>query len=372
MRLNTAALIELIKKYDFSFIGAICAIFIIGIINLYSATHASSDPAILGLYKAQIVWFFISILVAFLISFIQPKNFMRLAYLIYFINLVLLALVLVLGHTGMGAQRWLGLGPVRFQPSEMMKVALVLLLARWYSKMRPDVHLGLKELIIPTIFVLIPMGLIVYQPDLGTGILLLLIFFTVSFYRRLKWKTIIIIGLVGLVGGGMMYQYGLKEYQRKRIVSFINPGSDAKGSGYNAIQSRIAIGAGQFLGKGFRQSSQASLNYLPENHTDFVFAIFNEEHGFFGALVLISLYIVLFYRFLWLASAVPKFFDSLVAMGLMSIFFWHVFINMAMVTGIMPIVGIPLPFMSYGGSNLLTFGICCGVATSMSNARNLF
>jgi len=169
-----------------------------------------------------------------------------------------------------------------------------------------------------------------------------------------------------------MYQYGLKEYQRKRIIAFINPDADAKGSGYNAIQSKIAIGSGEFLGKGYKKSTQASLQYLPENHTDFIFSIFNEEHGFFGSLVLISLYIVLFYRFIWLAQAVTKIFDSILAIGLMSIFFWHTFINMGMVMGLMPIVGVPLPLLSYGGTSLLTFMICCGVATSISNSRNFF
>ena len=372
MRINTAAIIDVVRKYDFSFIGTATAIFLVGIINLYSATHASSDPQIMGLYKTQIVWFLISMVVAISLSFVRSKNWPRLAYGIYGVAIVLLILVAFLGRIGMGAQRWLVLGPIRFQPSEFMKVALVLFLARWYSKMRPDVALGLKELILPFLFSCAAIIPTMAQPDLGTGILLGLIFISVSFYCRLRWKTILIITLVGMIGGGVMYKYGLKDYQRKRIISFINPSSDAKGSGYNAIQSKIAIGSGQFLGKGFRQSTQASLNYLPENHTDFVFAIFNEEHGLFGTLVLISLYLILFYRFIWLSMAVPNLFDSICVIGLMSIFFWHVFINMAMVTGILPIVGIPLPLMSYGGSSLVTFGICCGLATSMSNSRNLF
>jgi len=194
----------------------------------------------------------------------------------------------------------------------------------------------------------------------------------IAFYRRLRWKVIVMLGIISLIGGSVMYQYGLKEYQRKRIIAFVNPDADAKGSGYNAIQSKIAIGSGEFLGKGYKKSTQASLQYLPENHTDFIFSIFNEEHGFFGSLVLISLYIVLFYRFIWLAQAVTKIFDSILAVGLMSIFFWHTFINMGMVMGLMPIVGVPLPLLSYGGTSLLTFMICCGVATSISNSRNFF
>jgi rod shape determining protein RodA len=155
-------------------------------------------------------------------------------------------------------------------------------------------------------------------------------------------------------------------------MTFLNPKLELKGIGYNANQSKIAIGSGQFFGKGFQKSSQASLNYLPENHTDFVFSIFNEEHGLFGSIVLISLYLFLFFRFLRLASSVSNPFDSILVVGIMAIFFCHTIINMSMVTGLMPIVGIPLPLMSYGGSNLLTIGICCGIATSISNSRTIF
>jgi rod shape determining protein RodA len=253
-----------------------------------------------------------------------------------------------------------------------MKISLALALARYYSKVNPEREMYLKDLLIPFIITIVPTILIVMQPDLGTGLLLILIFLVMSFYKRLRWKTIGILALIGIVSGGLMYNFGLKEYQKKRILTFIDPDADAKGSGYNAIQSQIAIGSGRFLGKGFKNSSQASLNYLPENHTDFVFSIFNEEHGFFGSLVLISLYIILFLRFVWLSGSVLRFYDSVLAIGLMSIFFWHTFINMCMVMGLMPIVGLPLPFMSYGGSSLLTFGICIGLASSLSNARNLF
>ena len=169
-----------------------------------------------------------------------------------------------------------------------------------------------------------------------------------------------------------MYNFGLKDYQKRRILTFINPQADAKGSGYNAIQSQIAIGSGRWKGKGFRNSSQASLEYLPESHTDFVFSIFNEEHGFIGSFFLISLYFVLMMRFIWLAGSVLRFYDSILAIGIMSIFFWHTFINMAMVMGLAPIVGLPLPLMSFGGSSMVTFGICIGLATSLSNARKFF
>jgi rod shape determining protein RodA len=370
--MNRSAIVDFLKRYDFTFFGISLAIFIMGVFNLYSATHASNSDVMAGLFKVQAGWFFLSLFVGVAVSFINPKSYFRYSYFFYTVAVALLILVLVLGHKGMGAQRWILLGPVRLQPSEITKIAVILVLARWYARTSPEKELGFKELIIPAILTMVPTVLIVAEPDLGTGLLVLLIFLVISFYRRLKWKTIGILAILALVSGGVMYKFGLKEYQRKRIVTFLNPGSDARGSGYNAIQSKIAIGSGKFLGKGFLKSSQASLNYLPENHTDFVFSIFNEEHGFIGSLILISLYLILFFRFIWLAQSVPRMFDSIVAVGIMSLFFWHTFINMGMVMGIMPIVGLPLPLMSYGGSSLVTFGICTGIATSLSNARNLF
>lgn len=365
-------ILNFLKRYDFSFIGNMSAIFFIGVLNLYSATHAHTSASMQTLYQSQVMWFFIAVVVAIITSLIPAKNWFRLSYVIYALNIILLILVLIMGKKGMGAQRWLVFGGFRIQPSELMKLALVFALSRYFCRVNPDKKLDLKGLIPPFIITIIPAVLIIMQPDLGTGLILLLIFTVLVFYKRLQWKSIAILGVLGIVSGLLMYNFGLKEYQRKRIRTFINPYEDAKGSGYNAIQSQIAIGSGRFLGKGFKNSSQASLNYLPENHTDFVFSIFNEEHGLFGSMILISLYLILMGRFIWLANSVLRFYDSVMAIGIMSIFFWHTFINMCMVMGLMPIVGLPLPFMSYGGSSMLTFGLCIGLATSLSNSRNIF
>lgn len=365
-------ILQFLKRYDFSFIGSMCAIFLVGILNLYSATHSQSHEGIDVLYKSQIMWFGVALSVAIAISFLNPKTIERFAYVAYIGTLFLIFLVLLMGKVGMGAQRWLVLGPIRMQPSEFMKMGLVLALSRYFTKVYPERELGFKELIFPGLITMIPAVMVIVQPDLGTGMLLLFIFAMMIFYKRLKWKTIMTLGIISLVSGVLMYNFGLKEYQRKRIHTFIDPYEDAKGSGYNAIQSEIAIGSGRLFGKGFKNSSQASLNYLPENHTDFVFAIFNEEHGFFGSVFLVILYIVFFMRLVWLASSVQRFFDSVCVVGVMSIFFWHTFINMSMVSGLLPIVGIPLPLMSYGGSSMLTFGVGVGIATSISNTRNFF
>lgn len=370
MFFNTSELIESLKKYDFSFFAISIVIFIIGILNLYSATHASDSMG--GLYKMQLLWFLIALVVGGAVSFVSSKNLYRFSYLFFLFMTMLLFVVLLMGHQGMGATRWIALGPFRFQPSEMMKVALVLGLARWFARRAPDLPLGIKDLIIPLFFTGIPVILIALGPDLGTSSLVILVFFIIAFYRNLRWKSLMILAVLGVLSAGAIYQFGLKEYQRNRISSFLDPSADARGTGYNAIQSKIAVGSGKIFGKGFKNSSQASLNYLPENHTDFVFSIFNEEHGFVGSLLLIFLYLLLLFRYIWLASTVNRLFESIVVVGLMSILFLHISINMAMVTGLMPIVGLPLPFMSYGGSSLLTFFICNGIATSLSNSRNLF
>jgi len=368
--MKKSQIVEFLKKYDFSFFGAVSAIFLIGVLNLYSATHASGGDE--GLFKMQIIWFFISLGFGVAISFIQPQNYYRYAYLFYYLAIILLILVIVFGKRGMGAQRWLAFGPIRFQPSEFVKVTIALVLAKWFTKNRPDGELGFKDIVMPFLITIVPTALVVVQPDLGTGILMFLIFATVVFFRNLRWKIIVIMIATAGILGVATYDFALKEYQKKRITTFIDPFTDAKGSGYNAIQSRIAIGSGKFWGKGYKKSSQASLNYLPENHTDFAFAIFNEEQGFFGSVVLITLYLILLYRFIWLITSAGKIFNSVLAVGLMSIFLWHTFINMAMVMGLLPIVGVPLPFVSYGGSSLLTFMTCCGIATSISNSRNFF
>jgi rod shape determining protein RodA len=364
--------VDFFKRYDFSFIGSMSAIFLVGILNLYSATHSQSSEGLDLLYKSQLIWFTISVTVAIIISFLNPKTFERFSYFAYVLTLFLVFLVMLMGKSGMGAQRWLVLGPIRMQPSEFMKMGLVLALSRFFTRVNPERELGFKELILPGIIVMIPSIMVILQPDLGTGMLLLFIFCMMIFYKRLRWKTIATLGIIAMVSGVLMYNFGLREYQRKRILTFVDPYQDAKGSGYNAIQSEIAIGSGRLFGKGFKNSSQASLNYLPENHTDFVFAIFNEEHGFFGSVFLIILYLVFFMRLIWLASSVQRFYDSVLVVGIMSIFFWHAFINMAMVSGLLPIVGIPLPLMSYGGSSMLTFGVGVGMATSISNTRNFF
>jgi rod shape determining protein RodA len=210
------------------------------------------------------------------------------------------------------------------------------------------------------------------QPDLGTAMIIMLTFASMMLFIKIQKKSLLLVAIVGISAAIPIYKFGLKQYQRQRLISFVNPASDPKGSGYNSIQSMIAIGSGEFVGKGFKKGTQSQLNFLPEHHTDFIFAVFSEEHGFLGALVLLSLYVLFFLTSLNIAYVSHDKFGTLLALGIIMIFFWHVFINTGMVCGIMPIVGVPLPFMSYGGSSLITSLIGVAVLTNISNKRFMF
>jgi len=359
-----------IKNYNIKLLLISSLIFLIGVFNLYSATH--TNPALARVWKMQIVWFSLSTVIYFIASFIRIETYKRFSYLIYGSVLVSLILVLIIGIKGMGAQRWLRIAGFRIQPSEFMKMGLILCLANWFSSTAKVKSIELKSIILPGLFTLVPMLLIVKQPDLGTSLILFFLFAAFIFTQRLSWKDISKLLLVLFLASGLMYQFGLKEYQKRRIATFINPDSDTLGASYNVIQSKIAIGSGQIFGKGFLSSSQASLYFLPENHTDFAFSVYAEEQGFFGALVLITLFAWLILELLFQANSLNSLFASLVSVGVAAFIFVHVFINMAMVMGLLPVVGLPLPYISYGGSSLLSFGLSLGIATSASRTKGMF
>ena len=210
------------------------------------------------------------------------------------------------------------------------------------------------------------------QPDLGTALIILATFGSMMLFLKIKPKTLAILGLCAATALPIVYKFGLKPYQRQRIVSFIDPMSDPKGSGYNSIQSMIAVGSGQLFGKGYKQGTQSQLNFLPEHHTDFIFSVFSEEHGFMGCVILIALYLIFLLNGLSVAYQSHDKFGVLLALGIMTIFFWHIFINMGMVMGLLPIVGVPLPFMSYGGSSLITSILGVAILTNIANKKFMF
>jgi rod shape determining protein RodA len=361
---------EELKSFNWTLLFLEILLFSVGIWNLISATGVQDKS--LGLYKSQMIWFSIGIGITLLSLLIHYSLLSRLAYIIYFANLILLGAVLLIGKTSLGAKRWLSIGGLRIQPSEFMKLSVVICLAKYFETDQNIGGYGFKDLILPFLLIALPSGLIMLQPDLGTALIILLTFMSMMLFMRIKAKTLLTLLICGLVTLPVIYKVGLKPYQQQRLISFLNPNSDSKGSGYNAIQSMIAVGSGKLLGKGYRKGTQSQLNFLPEHHTDFIFSVFSEEHGFLGCVLLMVLYVIFLMNGLSIAYQSHDKFGILLALGIVTIFFWHVFVNMGMVMGLLPIVGVPLPFLSYGGSSLITSILCVAILTNIANKKFMF
>lgn len=307
-----------------------------------------------------------------------PSRMMSAALPLYAIGVLLLIAVALFGDVSKGARRWLNIGVTRIQPSELLKIAMPLTLA-WYFQSREGM-LRARDFFIAAALLLLPVGLIAKQPDLGTSILVAASGFYVLFFAGLTWRLILPVAVVGIVGIGAIVAMGdticqpgvewpgLREYQKHRVCTLLDPTSDPLGKGFHIIQSTIAIGSGGVLGKGWGKGTQTHLDFLPERHTDFIFAVLTEEFGLAGALFLVVVYILLIFRGLFIAAGAPTLFSRLLAGALTLIFFTYAFVNMGMVSGILPVVGVPLPFVSYGGTALVT--LCLGVGMLMSIQRH--
>lgn len=332
----------------------------IGFSALYSAGGGSLDPWA----DKQMARFAVGLAVMLALALTDIRHWMRFAYAFYLLALVLLVAVELVGRIGMGAQRWLDLGVIHVQPSEIMKISIILALARYFHGLNPEEVGQIRWLIVPLALVLIPVGLVMKQPDLGTAMLLLMTSGAVFFFAGVRlWKfALVIIG--GVASLPVAWNF-LHDYQKKRVLIFLDPEQDPLGSGYHILQSKIALGSGGFMGKGFLQGTQSHLSFLPEKQTDFIFTMLAEEHGLVGALVLIALYIlVLAYGYAISVRARSQF-GRLAAGGITAMLFLYVFINIAMVSGVVPVVGVPLPLVSYGGTAMMTllvgFGLLMGV-----------
>lgn len=291
------------------------------------------------------------------------------AYGFYLLSLILLCVVAVLGKVSMGAQRWINFYFFNVQPSELMRIAIVLVMARYFSTQSVEETRHLRAIIIPFILMVIPMGLVLLQPDLGTAMILLCVFSSILFVCGLQiWK--FIAALLAVVVSAPILWNMLHEYQRQRILMFLSPEMDPSGAGYHIIQSQIAIGSGGIWGKGLMNGSQSQLSFLPEKQTDFVFAALAEELGFLGCLFLLILYILLILYNIRVTLNARNKFNQIVVFGLTVMFFFYIFINIAMVCGLLPVVGIPLPFFSYGGSALMVLMFCQGLILAIEAEEN--
>lgn len=351
---------------SFSYVLLITILAVIGIVMLYSAANGSWEPWA----AKQVFRFALGFGVMMVLAFMDVRIFLRYAYLFYFAVLLLLIVVEVGGHVGMGAQRWINLGFMKLQPSELMKIALVLALAKYFNSTSLQSIESLKGIMIPAVLVLVPVALVSIQPDLGTALMLLFtagaMFFAVGVQI---WKFGLVI--LGAIISMPIAWHFLHTYQKNRVLTFLDPERDPLGAGYHIIQSKIALGSGGIFGKGFLNGTQSHLNFLPEKHTDFIFTMLSEEFGMIGAVMVILInLIVIAYSFIF-ALRSASYFGKLVAIGLTTSYFLYVMINIAMVLGLLPVVGVPLPLISYGGTVIISVMAGFGIILAVNTNRNI-
>ncbi|MHB8883013.1 MAG: rod shape-determining protein RodA [Thermodesulfovibrionales bacterium] len=362
---------RLLQNFDWLSFATVIAITVIGIMTIFSATRQPSEAAQSPLYIKQIIWMFIGIagMAAFLsFDYIWLS---RISVHLYLAGILLLLIVMISGKTGMGAQRWINLGPIAFQPSEFFKLMFIIMVAQYLSLMHGEIDL-LQLLRIFLIIVFVPFILLFKQPDLGTGVVILLIFFFMVLARGLQKKALaflLIASLVSLPFIGNIVWSGLKGYQKNRLIAFVDPEADPAGIGYQINQSKVAVGSGGFFGKGYLNGTQGPFRFLPERHTDFIFSAYAEEWGAVGTLFLLALYLILILRGLDTARKAKDVFGRTLAIGITFMFSIYFFVNIGMTLGMMPVVGIPLPFMSYGGTALLSNFISMGVLINVRTRR---
>ena len=340
----------------------------LGVWNLASAARTAATPV----WRSQIWWLCIGLAVCVTVCSLDYRYLMQLAYPIYGVVIVLLILVFVKGRVVLGARRWIDLGPMHLQPSELMKIAMIITMARFFhADSRKDGY-GLFDLWLPALLLVLPVALIMKQPDLGTAMMVSAIAGSMILFARVKWRTLVTLSVGGFFGAIFAWSHLLKDYQKKRVLTFLDPEGDTLGAGYHASQSLIAVGSGQGWGKGWGQGTQTQLSFLPEQHTDFIFSVWGEEHGFMGGCLLIALYLLLLILAISVAMNAREKFGTYLCVGVASMIFWHVFINIGMVTGVLPVVGVPLPLMSYGGSSVLTILIGLGLLMNVGMRRHMF
>lgn len=343
----------------------------VGVLAVYSATY-TGGPRLNPTLVRQLIWIGIGSLGMALAFGIDYHRFENWAYPLYLCTFLLLLLVPLIGSVGGGARRWIVFGPLSLQPSEFAKISLLLVLARFFHRYTPQDGYGLRDLVYPTVLVLIPAALVLLQPNLGTAVSFGLLFVCLTFAAGLRWGSF---ALLGVISGGilsLLWFFVMEPYQKERVLSFLDPGRDPLGTGYHVVQSKISVGSGMLWGKGFLQSTQSRLDFLPETHTDFVFAVFAEEWGFVGAAGLLILYGLILTRLLMIAWRARERFGALLAVGVAALVFWPTLFNIGMNIGVLPVVGIPLPLVSYGGSSLLTVMLVMGLALNVSTRRAIF
>ena len=357
---------QILKNISWTVVVSLLILFFVGCIVLYSASGGSFEP----LVNKHILKFLISISVFFLICFLNYNLIRDHSYSLYFLSLFGLIYLLFFGIESAGSKRWISIGALTVQPSEFAKIFLILALSRYYNDLEHIKNSSILKLIIPIIFIIFPFFFITSQPDLGTSLLLFANGICLIFLSGISlW--IIFLGFIAFLFSIPIVWNFLHNYQKQRILTFLNPEGDPLGSGYHIAQSKIAIGSGGFTGKGYMEGSQSQLEFIPEIHTDFVFSIFSEEFGFLGSVIIIFLYLYLIIYGILSSYKTKNIFDKLLVFGLTVNFFFYFIVNVSMVIGLIPVVGVPLPIISYGGSSMLAVMISFGIIEKVNLNRKL-
>ncbi len=403
---------KIADKFDFSIFLPVLLLMGAGLVAIYSSTY--NHPTASGNFQKQVYFALISLFVFFFFYLLPHKSYRILAPYAYGFSLILLIGVIFLGKTVYGAKSWIHVGPIGFQPSEFAKIGLILFLGYWLTYKKRNIN-NIKDVGIALLIGLVPVGLILMEPDLGTAIVYLIITFTMIFWSGLNLFaffvvvspvvvifasffgtaslviamllilialfffrrdlftsiTIVVVNLASAFIFDYMIKF-LKPHQQKRIETFINPNADPLGAGYNALQAKVAIGSGGIFGKGFLHGSQTQLRFIPEQWTDFIYCVIGEEFGFWGSVIIISLFMIIFLRILNILPSVKDKFSNIVLVGILTLLFTHFSINIGMNLGITPVMGLPLPFLSYGGSSLIVDMALVGIAMNIYNNRRQY
>lgn len=348
---------------DFILLATLIAIFGLGLVVFYSAADQN-----LHLLKRQLIHIAVAFTMLFLVSLCPVTTLKRWSPWFYFSGILLLIMVLILGESSKGAQRWLDLGFVRFQPSEIVKLATPMMVAYYLDKKMLPIRM--KDLAVSFVIVLVPTSLVILQPDLGTSLLICGAGMLAIFFAGLNYKFIASMTVAAIAAMPVFWMF-MHDYQKKRVLTFLDPESDPLGSGYHIIQSKIALGSGGLFGKGWLQGTQTQLDFLPEQKTDFIFSVLGEEFGFVGILVLLALYFILILRGLYIGVYAHDTYSRLLAGSLASIFLVYIIVNIGMTCGLLPVVGVPLPLVSYGGTSMVTLMIAFGILMSIHSHKTL-
>ena len=350
----------------------------IGVFSIYSSTFHGQEEGWQDIHRRQVLWIILGVLFFFIFYNLNYRRLWDATYPLYGLGILLLFMVFILGITRLGAQRWLRLVWFNFQPSEFVKIIMIIFLARYFSrKSSEEISLSVSKfriwqgLAVPFIFVSVPVALIIEQPDLGSALMVVFIFVAILYLAGIKFRYIAMVISAGIISMPVLWHF-LRGYQKERLMVFINPNLDPLGAGYTIIQSKIAIGSGGILGRGWLSGTQSQLRFLPESHTDFIFATFAEEWGLFGALVLFLLYYILIAQAIDIGLRTRDYFGKLLAFGIASMIGIQVVINISMTMGLAPVVGLPLPLMSYGGSSVVITFIALGILANIDRTRAVF